>query len=160
MRHHIVKYGPEMPQRANIKGESTIKRIIDSGIGVEWAGPVVVVIGIVFLIGWIFNIAFVYQITFVIALVLWVVFLFVYMHDALHVEGHWLEKSKLFLSIRRGHDIHHIKLTNSGLLNKNNGICFFWFDKLFGTYSNDLGPVNEEGLKNLHKRFPKLVGEK
>ncbi len=163
MRHHIVKYGPEMPQRLNIKGDGTIKRILDSGIGIEWIPPVVTVVGLVFLLGWIFNIALIYQLSFVGALVLWVGFLFVYMHDAIHVEGIWLEKNKLFgkwfLSVRRGHDIHHINVSRSGLLNKNYGICFLAFDKLFGTFSNDLGVADTEGLENLHKRFPELTAE-
>jgi len=51
-----------------------------------------------------------------------------FVHDAFHIEGHWLERAPWFLRLRALHDEHHRDVrVNLGIL------CFVW-DRLFGTF--------------------------
>lgn len=38
-----------------------------------------------------------------------------YVHDSLHVKGHWLERFKLFHKLRKIHFKHHIEDVNYGI---------------------------------------------
>ena len=67
------------------------------------------------------------------------------MHTAFHVKGHFLWKYKWFRKLVKLHDIHHFD-------NKNYGICFFFMDRLFGTYT-DVFPVDEKGARVKHRMF-------
>lgn len=64
------------------------------------------------------------------------------LHTAFHVEGHWLNRFKWFRNLVRAHDIHHYD-------NCNYGICFFFLDKLFGTYRADFPPERRNVFKTL-----------
>jgi sterol desaturase/sphingolipid hydroxylase (fatty acid hydroxylase superfamily) len=61
-----------------------------------------------------------------------------YLHDAFHVEGHWLERFAWFHRIRRLHDIHHWQPGNYGIL-------FFWMDALCGTLREEF-PAQRENI--------------
>lgn len=49
-------------------------------------------------------------------------------HDAFHVEGHWLERAPGFLRLRAYHDVHHARSKS------NLGILFLGWDRVFGTF--------------------------
>ena len=71
------------------------------------------------------------------------------MHTAFHVNGHRLWKYKWFQKLVKLHDIHHYD-------NVNYGICFFFMDRLFGTY-RDTFPIDENGKRlklNLFMTYP------
>lgn len=51
-----------------------------------------------------------------------------FVHDAFHVEGHWLERSPMFLRLRALHDLHH------GDVRANLGILFLGWDRLLGSF--------------------------
>jgi sterol desaturase/sphingolipid hydroxylase (fatty acid hydroxylase superfamily) len=59
-------------------------------------------------------------------------FLHNYLHDAFHIEGHWLYRvygiRSLFAHWTAVHYLHHVDM------GKNYGIFFFFYDRLFGTY--------------------------
>lgn len=59
-------------------------------------------------------------------------FLHNYMHDAFHINNHWLNKipviNRSFDRWNKIHYIHHIDMS------KNYGIFTFFWDRLFGTY--------------------------
>jgi sterol desaturase/sphingolipid hydroxylase (fatty acid hydroxylase superfamily) len=73
------------------------------------------------------------------------------MHSAFHLTGgtHFLWKFKWFQKLVKLHDIHHYD-------NCNYGICFFFMDKLFGTYREDF-PTDKEGNRvkmNVFQSYP------
>jgi sterol desaturase/sphingolipid hydroxylase (fatty acid hydroxylase superfamily) len=90
----------------------------------------------------------------------WSFVMFSFMHDAMHVEGFWMEKNRWlrhwFLAARRFHDIHHRELNDSGLMNKNFGIGFYFFDRLFGTFSAKPKPFNHHGYAVASEKFKNL----
>lgn len=56
-----------------------------------------------------------------------------YMHDAFHIEGHWLERYHWFWQLRLAHWVHHVE-------DRNFGIVSTLQDRIFGTYK----PVPED----------------
>lgn len=87
--------------------------------------------------------------------------MFSYLHDRLHVKRFWTERNPVlkfwFRGARRLHDIHHRVLNDRGLMDKNFGIGFFLFDRLFGTFSPEQPPFNHRGYEVPKKKF-KFVG--
>lgn len=51
-----------------------------------------------------------------------------YVHDNMHIRGHWLERFGWFNHWRVVHFQHHFNMR------RNFGIVFFGWDRLFGTY--------------------------
>jgi hypothetical protein len=47
-------------------------------------------------------------------------------------------------------------LNDGGLKDKNFGIAFFWFDRLFGTLCREQSPFNRVGYARARKRFGNL----
>lgn len=86
--------------------------------------------------------------------------MFSYLHDVMHVEGFWLAKvpwlKHWFLSARRLSDIHHRVLNDCGLMDKNFGIGFFAFDRLFGTLTLQQPPFNRRGYEIAREKFKYL----
>lgn len=63
-----------------------------------------------------------------------------YVHDALHVRGHWLGRFRWFERLRILHIVHHANVR------VNLGIYDFWWDRILGTYRHvtlhrNAGPV-------------------
>jgi len=91
---------------------------------------------------------------------LWGYLMFSLVHRNFHIEGTWFLKTaftrKWFRHVRRLHDIHHHKLTNEGRMPYNMGICFYWFDRLFGTYRPALGRFNSRGLEKSRELYAHL----
>jgi len=71
------------------------------------------------------------------------------LHDVMHIEGFWMERSRLlkswFVSARNRHETHHQVINDQGLMNRNFGIGFFLFDRLFGTLSIGEPSFNYDG---------------
>ena len=159
MLHHLRLYGPDMPMRTD--GYKTPPHSKWFGVGLEWIVPVILLAGTVVLVLSLFGVPLLYQAATLVAAAGWAILLFNYMHDALHRSGFWMTRtrfcSKWFYRVRYKHDIHHKQLTNSGLMNRNFGICFFWMDRLFGTFQLSLKPCNPDGLAAAKKRYASLL---
>lgn len=67
------------------------------------------------------------------------------MHTAFHIKGHFLWKYKWFRKLVRLHDIHHYD-------NMNYGICLFFMDRIFGTYTEEF-PKDAKGNLVKHPMF-------
>jgi len=75
----------------------------------------------------------------------------------MHITGFWMERVPVvkvwFCWARNLHDIHHRVLNNQGLMDKNFGIGFAFFDWLFGTMAPVQPPFNHAGLAAAQQRF-------
>lgn len=87
--------------------------------------------------------------------------MFSYLHDTMHIEGFWLESNRTlkrwFLSARTRHDIHHQVMNEQGLMDRNFGIGFFLFDRVFGTFSEDAPVFNAGGYRAARERFKSVL---
>lgn len=158
MIHHLVVYGPNMPQRrANEYLQSTFGRANVLGIGLEWLAPAAVVIPALLLAFKALGLGPALQATFIAVSLAWGFFMFGYMHDTMHVKGFWMERSPLlgrwFLRARKRHDIHHMDLDDFGRMHVNYGICFFAFDALFGTLQREHVRFNQPGFEAAKRRY-------
>ncbi len=87
--------------------------------------------------------------------------MFSYLHDVMHIEGFWLERiprlNRWFARARYRHDIHHRALNDQGLMDKNFGIGFFLFDRLFGTHCAVAPAFNGTGYCAAQERFKQIL---
>ena len=87
--------------------------------------------------------------------------MFSYLHDRMHLAGFWMERHPLlkrwFVGARDAHDIHHWSLNDDGFMDKNFGIAFFFFDRLFGTLARDAPAFNRRGYASALWRFGDLL---
>lgn len=158
MIHHLVLYAPDKPQRpCETYLVSTHGRAAILGIGMEWMGPVglimvATVAGLTAL-----GVPAGYQVLFLASSSLWGWFMFGYVHDRMHLKGFWLAEhrwlSPWFKAARRLHDIHHITLTDDGREATNFGICFFFFDRVFGTFQSAHRRFNRAGYEAAKRRY-------
>lgn len=160
MIHHLQLYGPQMSQRSEVyKNPPHAPRHLS--IGSEWLVPVLVLLagGVTALT--LIGVSTVDQVAFFGATVGWTLLLFNYMHDAMHLQNFWMLRwswtNRWFRRTRRLHDIHHVRVTDDGLMDANFGICFHWLDRIFGTYVFAGAPLNEKGLRAAHKRYASLL---
>ena len=162
MKHHLVFYGPLQRQRSKSYRDATHGSVSLGNIGLEWLVPAGLLIAIVLTLFHLLRVPLLYQFFSLGGTVAWSFLMFSYLHDQMHVEGFWLAKNqwlkRWFLSARRLHDIHHRVLSNRGLMDKNFGIGFFAFDRLFGTLSLQQPPFNHCGFALARKKF-KYVDE-
>ena len=90
--------------------------------------------------------------------------MFSYLHDRMHIKDFWMGRAPLlsrwFLRARRLHDIHHHVLNNEGLMDKNFGIGFFVFDRLFGTLAYEGSAFNRPGHAVAQRKFRDLYSHK
>lgn len=147
MIHHLRDYGPRMPQRSpDYKVQQ--ERAVAFGLGFEWVVPIVLILGGTAGLLAALSVPFWSIVLFLGSGIAWGFGMFSYMHDVLHVEGTWFLSSPLrkwFVGVRRLHDIHHIHLNDEGKMPVNYGICFFFMDKIFGTYKTRIEKFNEVG---------------
>ena len=157
MIHHLRLYGPKSPQILKGYKEAAVSRTNVLGIGMEWLFPTIGIISFTYLVGWLLNIPFLFITIFMVSALVWSGFLFFYMHDAMHIEGFWMEKNRLlkkwFLSLRHLHVIHHLNLTDDGRMNTNYGICFFVMDKIFKTFKKEPSKFNDKGFTAAEKTY-------
>lgn len=164
MEHHLRDYGPKNPlHREGMYINSASGRSNFLGIGMEWFLPLVSVLLFTVMILNILGTPWNYQIVFIAVGVGWGHFLFGIMHSAMHYKVYWMMKVPLlgawYLSIRKLHDYHHLQITDEGRMQKNYGICFFWFDRLFRSYSPHPEKFNQKGYSNALDRYKDLIGE-
>lgn len=82
-----------------------------------------------------FGVLTLFQALFSVSLMLFIGWLHDYVHEAFHLNKHWLQKapfvSKYFATLEKLHYLHHVDET------KNFGILTFVWDKLFKTMKTD-----------------------
>lgn len=151
MHHHIHDYAPHANQRSTDYKDSGAGRFTYFGLGAEWLVPLVPVTISWVLLLYILDVPWWLNGVSAGTGLLWGYLMFSVVHRNFHVRDSKFLKNRTmrawFLRIRRLHDIHHHKLTNEGRMPFNMGICFFWFDRLFGTYRPVLGKFNTEGFQ-------------
>lgn len=157
MKHHLVLYGPLQKQRSATYYDATENRPSLGNIGLEWLTPAALIIAVMLVAFYLLQVTPAHQLLCLGITLSWSSLMFSYLHDAMHVEGLWLEKNRFlkrwFLSARRLHDIHHRVLNDKGLMNKNFGIGLFLFDRLFGTICLQQTPFNHRGYKMAKEKF-------
>jgi sterol desaturase/sphingolipid hydroxylase (fatty acid hydroxylase superfamily) len=163
MKHHLVLYGPLQPQRPGSGyHDATTGEIALGNVGLEWLIPGAIVLGSSVALLHLFGVALRYQIAFGATSLAWSFLMFSYLHDRMHMAGFWMERSRClkhwFVEARRAHDIHHWALNDQGSMDKNFGIGFFFFDRLFGTHAREWPTFNRRGYRTALRRFGDLVG--
>lgn len=162
MIHHLVVYAPNKPMRPSRDYlVSTYGRANVLGVGLEWLLPVALLLPAVLQVLRAAGVGAFHQVLFIGTSLAWGWFLFGYMHDAMHLREFWMEErpflSRSFLNARKRHDIHHMQLTDDGRMTTNYGICFFLFDRLFGTLAEEHGRFNRRGLSAAYARYAALL---
>lgn len=158
MKHHLLLYGPLQKQRPSPEYlDATTGKVAIGNIGLEWiipAGILLIVLGGLFRL---LRIRTEYQLLFFGIVLAWSFWVFSYLHDRMHVKDFWMEHvpvlKRWFRWARNLHDIHHRVLNDQGLMDKNFGIGFAFFDWLFGTLASVQPPFNHTGLKAARKKF-------
>jgi sterol desaturase/sphingolipid hydroxylase (fatty acid hydroxylase superfamily) len=158
MIHHLVIYAPNKPMRpSRAYLAANYDRASILGIGLEWLLPVAVIVPLSLIALRFAGLGPVLQAAFIAASLGWGLLMFSYMHDAMHQKWFWMERSALwrrwFLRARRLHDVHHMDLDASGRMTRNYGICLFYFDRLFGSLTEEHRTFNREGLKAAFRRY-------
>ena len=163
MKHHLVLYGPFEPQRPGSEyHDATTAEVALGNVGLEWLIPGAIVLAASVQALNMLGVALRYQIVFVVTSLAWSFLMFSYLHDRMHVAGFWMERNRWlkcwFVRARRSHDIHHWALNDRGLMDKNFGIGFFFFDRLLGTHTQERRSFNHRGYRAALRRFGDLVG--
>ena len=158
MKHHMLLYGPLQKQRPSEHYiDATMDRLAIGNIGIEWLAPTAVLLVIAGAILWALKVAFLHQLIFFATVVAWSFVMFSYLHDRMHIKNFWMERNPIlkgwFQRSRRLHDIHHRMLNDGGLMDRNFGIGFFLFDRLFGTLSPQQVSFNQHGYAAARDRF-------
>ena len=157
MSHHLKSYGPGKKMRTKKYAQETGDFLHVAGLGLEWLIPVVALIAATALGEWAIGLTWLEILASEIILILYSIFLFWYLHDRMHLENIWFLRSPLlrrwFLRARRNHDIHHNHITDEGLMQKNFGIAFPFYDHLFGTYHHRLEGLNRSGAEAAYDRY-------
>jgi len=155
--HHFLLYGPNQPMRAREYKDATVGRASLGNVGLEWLAPCGLVLFFCWGIMSLFHIPWRYQVVALVTMVAWPVFMFSYLHDRMHLENFWMERTPLlrvwFRRARRLHDIHHRVLNDEGRMDRNFGIGFFFFDRLFQTLTKKHCPFNWHGYRAAVERY-------
>lgn len=149
--HHLLLYGPRQPMRTVEYRNATVGRVAIGNVGMEWLIPSALILGFCWCTMWILGVAIPYRRLAMLTLVAWPTFMFSYLHDRMHIQGFWMERAPLlgwwFRNARRLHDIHHHSIDESGRMDKNYGIGFYFFDRFFRTYTKRHCPFNWRGYR-------------
>lgn len=157
MIHHFHLYGPGQPMRAATYKSATQGRMALGNVGMEWLLPSAGVLAACWVSLWSFGVPWPYEALALATMLAWSVFMFSYLHDRMHLEHFWMERTPLlktwFVTARRLHDIHHHSLDNDGRMDRNFGIGVFLFDRVFRTMSNRHCPLNWHGYRRAAQRY-------
>ncbi len=158
MIHHMKIYGADMPQRPNSQyRDSTENRWSILGVGLEWLIPIFTIIALVFGVAHYFELYSIHFFVFISGSLAWGYFLFGYMHSSMHLKDFWMLKvpylKDWYLKIRKYHDIHHLHISDDGKMNVNYGICFFIFDRLFGSFKPSFSKFNKKGYEVSKEKY-------
>jgi sterol desaturase/sphingolipid hydroxylase (fatty acid hydroxylase superfamily) len=160
MIHHMVLYEPHGAMRAEEYRDATEGRASVGNIGMEWVLPIAAVLTAIWIALWVLGISWVYRTMATTVMVGWAMFMFSYIHDGMHVNGFWMERipwvRQWYVKARRLHDIHHRSLNDSGKMDRNFGIGFFVFDRVFGTLRKRHCIFNRRGYREALKRYADL----
>jgi len=164
MKHHLILYGPLQKQRPSDKYiDATTGEIAIGNIGLEWIIPSALILAIALAVLSLFHLSYFNRACCIGTILMWSFLMFSYLHDRMHIRNFWMERAPVvrrwFARARRLHDIHHHALNNHGLMDKNFGIGFFAFDKLFGTLAFDALAFNQRGYSAAKIRFRILYHE-
>ena len=165
MKHHMILYGPLQKQRPSEQYlDATTGEVAIGNIGLEWIVPSGVILVIAVAALRLLSVSLTDQVLSIGTILVWSFLMFSYLHDRMHIKGFWMGRAPLlsrwFLQARRLHDIHHHVLNNAGLMDKNFGIAFFVFDRLFGTLAHETSPFNRRGYAVALERFRNLYDNK
>ena len=156
MIHHLHLYGPNQAMRAPQYRSATVGRSSLGNIGMEWVIPSALILTLCWFLMKVIGVGWRYQIVAMTTLLGWPVFMFSYLHDRMHLEDFWMERVPLlsiwFKKARRLHDVHHRSLNDEGRMNRNFGIGFFFFDRVFGTLAKRHRPLNWHGYRAAMRR--------
>lgn len=161
MLHHLRDYSPGKTLHRDEYLSSTDDRAHFLGIGFEWILPILTIVilstAIMNLLGMSWN----SQIIFTVSALAWGYFMFGYIHSSMHLKNFWMHKipglSSWHKNIRKLHDYHHLQISPDGRMQKNYGICFYWFDRLFRTYSPSTKPFDRAGHTAALERYKDLL---
>lgn len=161
MKHHMVLYGPLQKQRPSEHYlDATTGEVAIGNIGLEWIIPSSVILAISAAGLRLLSVSLTDQAVSIGTILAWSFLMFSYLHDRMHIKGFWMGRAPLlrywFVRARRLHDIHHQVLNNGGLMDKNFGIGFFVFDRLFGTLAHRASAFNNAGYAAAQKKFRNL----
>jgi sterol desaturase/sphingolipid hydroxylase (fatty acid hydroxylase superfamily) len=163
MRHHLELYGPLQKQRTPKYLDATTARIGLGNIGAEWLIPTPLLIAATVSALYFLKVPMGFAFAYLGTALVWSFLMFSYLHDIMHVEKFWLSRNRWlknwFLSARTLHDIHHQAINDRGLMNKNFGIGFYFFDRLFGTFLSGKVAFNHSGYQAALRRYPPEVGK-
>lgn len=162
MIHHLLLYGPLDPKRP--EGEyrdATTNRLALGNVGLEWLIPGAAVLVALWGAMWAAGVGWQEQAAFFAASLFWSFAVFSYLHDRMHEQGFWMERvpgiRRWFLNARRMHDIHHWALSADGRLDRNFGIGFYVFDRLFGTRAERWEEFNQAGYHRAQERYAEVI---
>lgn len=154
--HHLLLYGPRQPMRTSEYKDATCGRASIGNVGLEWLIPAPVILAASWSAMWLLGVPLGYRCLAFVTLVAWPTFMFSYLHDRMHIQGFWMERAPLlnswFRGARRLHDIHHRSINESGRMDKNFGIGFYFFDRLFQTFAKRHCPFNWHGYRKAVER--------
>ena len=163
MRHHLVLYGPLQPQRpgAEYRDATDDDAVALGNIGSEWLIPSALLLAAsIWVLHWL-HVRIFHQVVFIGGTLIWSFLMFSYLHDRMHEAGFWMERNRWlkrwFTSAREAHDIHHWTLNDQGFMDKNFGIAFYFFDRVFGTLADDWPVFNRRGYDRALQRFGDLL---
>jgi sterol desaturase/sphingolipid hydroxylase (fatty acid hydroxylase superfamily) len=163
MKHHLLLYGPMASQRpGHAYKDATTDDLALGNVGLEWLLPGAVLLSLSVTLLHFLGVTLLHQLVFVTGSLGWTFLMFSYLHDRMHVAGFWMERNRVFknwfVSARNAHDVHHWALNDQGLMDKNFGIAFFFFDRLLGTFVVEWPAFNRCGYANAMQRFGDMVG--
>ncbi len=154
--HHLQLYGPNQAMRAPQYKDATEGRASLGNIGMEWVLPSATILALCWLFMWSVGVSWRYQLLVMSTLLAWPLFMFSYLHDRMHLQDFWMERAPLvriwFKKARRLHDVHHRSLNYEGRMDRNFGIGFFFFDRVFGTLAKRHCPLNWHGYRAARRR--------
>jgi sterol desaturase/sphingolipid hydroxylase (fatty acid hydroxylase superfamily) len=164
MKHHLVLYGPRQNQRPSSDYiDATTGQIALGNIGLEWLMPSGILLAGSVAFFCLLGIRPLYQFVYVVVVLAWSFLSFSYLHDRMHEKGSWIETNRWtrrwFLNARKLHDVHHRTLRDDGRMDKNFGIGFFFFDRLFGTLARHQRPFNHRGYDAAKRRYDDLINQ-
>ncbi len=162
MRHHLVLYGPLQSQRPGSSyHDATAGTLALGNIGMEWLVPGALLLVLSVTVLHFLRVSVIHQVVFVTGSLAWSFVMFSYLHDRMHIADFWMERNpflkRWFVSARDAHDIHHWALNDQGLMDKNFGIAFFFFDRLFDTWTTQWPSFNRRGYAKALRRFANVL---
>jgi sterol desaturase/sphingolipid hydroxylase (fatty acid hydroxylase superfamily) len=155
--HHFLIYAPGQPMRHHRYQDATDNRFSVGNVGVEWLAPSALILAAVCSLMLLLKIPALYVSIALVALIVWPIFMFSYLHDRMHLSEFWMARNPIlrfwFRAARRLHDIHHHAVDDNGRMEANFGIGFFLFDRVFRTIESQHRPFNRAGFAAARLRY-------